>query len=231
MLFRSVSYLGVQVPNGIEGERTDLIANNAGASEVVFTYYKKLVGDIYTEIDAAPKNAGSYKVVVSAEEGSNYTAAASVEKTFEIRKRNITIKAADANKTYDGTALTKNEYKVMNTLPDEGLAKPEGKIADQITTITITGSQTDCGTSANKASGAKIQVGDKNGEDVTDNYDIKYVDGTLKVTEATATLKITTTFLDKVYDGVVIDNPIVPYTGVGGGSIKDRKSTRLNSSH
>ena len=91
---------------------------------------------------------------------------------FSISKKALTITADDASKVYDGTALTKNTY--THTITATG---------DVIESVTINGSQTNVGNSNNVPSAAVI----KNASDmnVTANYDITYVNGTLEVTMKT----------------------------------------------
>lgn len=94
----------------------------------------------------------------------------------EPEKPTVTITAGSGSKTYDGTALTTSSYTY------EGLND-----GDSIEDVTITGSQTIVGTSNNVASAAKIV--DADGQDVTSSYSINYVDGSLEVTKASATVK------------------------------------------
>ena len=88
--------------------------------------------------------------------------------TLEVTKKALTITADSDTKVYDGTALTKNSY--TNTALAEG---------DAIESVTVTGSQTDVGSSANVPSGAVIK---KDTEDRTSCYEITYTNGTLTVT-------------------------------------------------
>ena len=85
----------------------------------------------------------------------------------------LTITAASDKKVYDGDPLTNDGYELT-----------DGKLAtgDKIDSVTVTGSQTLVGSSDNVASAAVV----KNGEtDVTANYEITYVKGTLTVTDGT----------------------------------------------
>lgn len=93
--------------------------------------------------------------------------------TLEITKAPLTVTAKSAEKVYDGKALTANTCEVKGSL-----AKGH-KIS-----ATVTGSQTQIGSSKNKASNVKIV--DANGNDVTSNYEITYVEGTLTVKAANA---------------------------------------------
>ena len=109
--------------------------------------------------------------------------------TLEVTPKPLTITAADATKTYDSTPLTKNAY--AKTALAEG---------DEIVAVTISGSQTNVGESANKAESASIR--NSAGEDVTNCYAITYVDGTLKVTPKTLTITAGTNH--KEYDGTAL---------------------------
>ncbi len=82
----------------------------------------------------------------------------------------LKITAESDTKVYDGDALTKDSYTHTDLV--------EG---DMIESVTITGSQTGAGSSANIPSAAVIKNGDA---DVTANYEIEYVNGTLTVTQA-----------------------------------------------
>ena len=86
----------------------------------------------------------------------------------------IEITAGSDKKVYDGTELTNNTWKQTG-----------GKLADgdTIQSVTVTGSQTLVGESKNVARGAKIV--NAAGADVTGNYAVTYINGTLKVTDGT----------------------------------------------
>ena len=116
--------------------------------------------------EVIPKDAGVYRVRISWTE-DNIPA---LEKTFEILPAQVTLTADSTSAKCDGTALTKNSYTIS------GLAK-----GDTVKSVTITGSQTGPGSCDNVPSAAKI-VNDK-GEDVTDCYDITYLNGKLTVSE------------------------------------------------
>ncbi len=92
--------------------------------------------------------------------------------TVEITARTIGITADSNSKVYDGTALT-----------DSGWSLSSGTVAtgEAIESVNVTGSQITVGSSGNVASGAVIKDGET---DVTANYSISYVKGTLTVTKA-----------------------------------------------
>ena len=94
----------------------------------------------------------------------------------------IEITAASDSKEYDGDPLTNDGYDLT-----------DGELADgnEIDSVTVTGSQTDAGTSPNVASDAKIV--DSNGTNVTAAYDIEYVDGELEVTPYSKEITVTIT--------------------------------------
>ena len=100
----------------------------------------------------------------------NYVVTAITNGTLTIKKKVLKITADSASAECDGTALTKNSYTIS------GLAK-----GDSVESVTITGSQTGPGSCDNVLSAAKIVNAD--GEDVTDCYDITYVNGKLTVAE------------------------------------------------
>ena len=110
-----------------------------------------------------------------------------VAKTFSIAKKPVTFTGASADKVYDGTALSTNDFSVV------------GLLAGHTATATVTGSQTNVGTSSNVVSAAVIADGDSN--DVTANYAINYVDGELEVTPASITITVAGTPSTAVYNG------------------------------
>ena len=102
---------------------------------------------------------------------------------LKVVKKPITITAESAEKVYDGGALTAEGYTTT------GLA--DGDVLDS---VTVTGSQTLVGMSDNVPSDVKIvrpaptQDDPNHVDDVNGNYDITYVNGTLKVTAQTLTI-------------------------------------------
>lgn len=121
--------------------------------------------------------------------------------TLTVTKKPLTIKADSDTKVYDTTPLTKNNY--TNTALAAG---------DTIESVTVAGSQTAVGESANKPSAAVIKNGN---EDVTANYDITYVNGTLKVTKKVVT--ITAKSDTKTYDGTALTNDGYTVSGLESG--------------
>ena len=132
-----------------------------------------------------------------------YAGLSSVEKTYEINQKTLTVTTPGASKKYDGTPLT---------------ATAEGKITgfvkDEKADFTITGSQTDAGSSKNTYTlifadqeGASASATAKSG-----NYTVSEKVGTLTVTGQTINPD------DKDYDkefGIVVNSPSdVTYNGL-----------------
>ncbi|MBR6223697.1 MAG: leucine-rich repeat protein [Lachnospiraceae bacterium] len=115
-----------------------------------------------------------YKVVGN----DNYNDSEADSVSVTIAKKPISITADSASKPYDGDALTKDGY----TVSENDLAK-----GDVISKVTVTGTQTDVGSSDNVPSAAVIKKGDS---DVTSNYDITYKKGKLSVTKADPTYEV-----------------------------------------
>ena len=91
--------------------------------------------------------------------------------THTVTHAPLTIKAADAEKAYDGTPLTADGISVIGGVLAEG---------DYVDSYTLEGSQTRVGRSENLIT--EIVIRDRYGNDVTKCYAIETVAGTLKVT-------------------------------------------------
>lgn len=153
-----------------------------GTEHNVKGYTVKISDPRYTEKDftftgkaeASGVNAGTYETGLKAEQFKN-TNARFTNVKFVIKADGVlTITPMDLTITAgskDGIApVTCNEYESTD------LAK-----GDVIESVKITGEQLEPGQSPNVASDAVIK--NAKGEDVTKNYNIKYVDGTLKAVE------------------------------------------------
>ncbi len=112
--------------------------------------------------------------------------------------------AADAEKVYDGTALTKTDGVTWSGLP-----------AGFTVEATSAGSQTNAGESANVVSDGYV-IKDGNGNDKTANFtNVTKVPGTLKVTKAPVTIK--TGSAEKEYDGTALTESTVDIEGLVDG--------------
>ena len=165
-------------------------------------------------------NVASGAVIVSGtgDEEVNVTAnyqITYVDGTLAVTPRIITVLADSNSKVYDGTALTDSGYTILpeNTAtPTYGLAA-----GHTLSNITVTGSQTLVGSSANVPSGGAILAADE--ADVTDNYTILYANGTLTVTPKALT--ITADSNTKIYDGTALTDSGYTPAGLAAGDYVD----------
>ncbi len=133
--------------------------------EEVITGYKV----VYLDKDGSevqPIKVGEYYARVYWKDSKKF----GFEKTFKILPASVTLTADSASTKCDGIALTKDSYTC------EGLAA-----GDTVKSVTITGSQTGPGSSENVPSA--VTIVNAKGEDVTNCYDITYVNGKLTVSE------------------------------------------------
>jgi hypothetical protein len=121
-----------------------------------------------------------------------------VNGTLEVTRRALEITAASDSKEYDGTALANSGYSIT----DGSLAA-----GDTLESVTVIGSQTVVGSSDNVLGNAVI----KNGSDVdvTDSYNITYVNGTLEVTPVPSTYKFVYDVPDLI---IATEESVVPVT-------------------
>lgn len=153
----------------------------------------------YTISGNTGTNAGKYTITF--EGRNNYTGRKTI--TWIINKRPVTITADSASKTYDGTELTKNSV----TTSAQDNTKNIGMISSHhVHTWTVSGSQTTAGSSYNTVTAATIYNGASSTHggsgdtaNVTNNYDITFAKGTLKVTARPITYKANDE--SKVYNG------------------------------
>ncbi len=131
----------------------------------------------YVSIKYDPKTSNIHSdqkvVVMFTEYSSSVMSIAMVEPILKIDPRPITVVASSASKIFDGTPLTSGTaYLSKGSLCSGHTMK-----------VTVRGSIDYLGTEANKI--ARVVITNELGEDVTDNYDITTVDGTLIVYETT----------------------------------------------
>ena len=161
--------------------------------------------DVYTEEDfqiknsakatVKGKNAGSYDMNLTPDDFENINdrfenvTFVIVDGKLTIEKRKVTLTSADASKEYDGEPLTSNEITVGG---EDGFVENEG------VTYTVTGAQTEVGSSANSFTYIA-----KDGTNL-DNYDITKTEGKLTVTKnekQEVTVYITGHTDSKMYNG------------------------------
>lgn len=113
----------------------------------------------------------SVRTVIKDADGNDVTALYKINENFgelSVTSRKITITADSRDKVYDGAPLECNTYTITGEL-----ANGDGAV------VVIAGSQTKIGSTKNRVVSVVIMHGD---DDVTKNYSIVTVDGTLKVT-------------------------------------------------
>ena len=133
---------------------------------------------------------------------------------LEVIPREITIKADDASKLYDDTPLTASGYEIVS---EKTLV-----LDHYISSISIDGSIIDAGTSNNTPSNAVIRDG--NDRNVTFNYDITYLDGTLEVLKRK--IKVQTDSAEHLYDDTIFSyNSGRLVSGYGDGVLSTQSAT------
>ena len=118
---------------------------------------------------------------------NNYTFGESIIGTLTVTPVAIELTAASDSKQYDGTPLTKNDYKITNGafVGEEGLAS-----------VTVVGSQTLVGSSANTITAHSLKA-----NTLAQNYTITYQPGELKVTQNEKAITVTANSHTWEYDG------------------------------
>ena len=180
---------------GINGTGSDIVTEE-------YTITGLASGDVLTVTGYQPvsgKDAGTYpkdtfdgtvSITRNGVDVSSYYDVTTTAGKLKINKANLTITADSNSKEYDGTPLTDDGW--QDTAP-AGL-----KGTDAVESVTVTGTITEVGTEDNFASAAVVKNGEK---DVTENYDITYVAGTLEITESETALVIGSSTKSWTYDG------------------------------
>jgi len=150
---------------GYDGSSHSITAETDGGGEITYD-------------NNGRTQAGTSTVTIHASASDNYLAEDSAA-TITITRRSITVAAGSASKPYDGQALVSGEYSVIS-----------GSLAgsDTIVDVKTSGSVTEVGKAANTIAG--ITIKNASGQDVTDNYEITTVDGTLEITPSSDNSKI-----------------------------------------
>ena len=149
-------------------------------------------------------SANSYSINWGSTNQDNYQVTEELG-TLEViaNSKEITLTAASASKSYDSTALTKDEVTAS------GL--PEGFTVE----ATASGSQTDAGYSANVVNDGYV-IKNASGADKTANFtNVRKVDGKLTVSKATVT--VTTNTASKTYDGTALFGSDASVSGLVSG--------------
>ncbi len=139
-----------------------------------------------TEI-AAPTNAGTYQISISAAAGNNYNAVDAVKQTFTIAQKELTITANEQTITYSRPIETGTAQVTVSGLA-EGDALTDITLTTQDTNVTKNGTIT--------PSAATIKDDEV---DVTANYQITYNTGNLTINAKEMT--VTAEGYEGIYDG------------------------------
>ncbi|MDO4176116.1 MAG: InlB B-repeat-containing protein [Bacillota bacterium] len=196
----------VETPITVTANSNSKTYDGTALQDKGYTYTENVLaaGDKLTAVvSGSIKDAGdqenkvvSYKVMRGDKDVTEfYTFSDSVSGKLTVLPKAITIKSKDAEKEYDGTALTKNEL-------TETPAFAPGDTA----TFNYTGSQTEVGNSQNTFTCTLAKGVDP------DNYTISLEYGTLKVTRVTEPIVITAASQEKTYDGQPLTNGGFTYT-------------------
>ena len=127
-------------------------------------------------ITSVGRSINTFDIAISDAQGQDVTYMYKVNAEYgilEVSPREITITAGSAEKVYDGAPLFCREYTVTSGY---GQALPEGHSIE----VSVSGMQTEVGRSENGI--ASYTITDASGNDVTANYSVRLVGGTLQVT-------------------------------------------------
>ena len=142
-----------------------------------------------TDVGTKRNEYKSYRVERSdgADVTANYTFGEPVIGTLTVTPVAIELTANSAAKAYDGTPLTDSGYTISSGsfVGEEGLAG-----------VTVEGSQTAVGSSANTITGHKLKS-----NTLAKNYTITYANGTLTVTQSEKVITVTANSHTWEYDG------------------------------
>ena len=171
------------------------------SGEYTYTQGVLVNGDkLIATVEGSQTDAGSsanrvtgYKVMYGEKDvTANYTFAQSVDGTLTVKPVAIELTANSAEKSYDGTPLTDGGYRITKGrfVGEEGLAS-----------VTVEGSQTLVGTSANVIKAHALKDNTK-----AQNYTITYQPGTLEVRNRNSKYHLTVEANSgsKVYDGTAL---------------------------
>ncbi len=136
---------------------------------------------------------GSFSVTRGTDEVTDLYAITVVAGKLTVKQREITLTAGSSSKIYDGRPLTNNSYKISKGSLVKG---------HKLKNVSVSGSQTEIGSSANVIDKKSIKITDGKGNEVTKNYKITTATGTLTVSRDPVTpITLSVGDCSKVYDG------------------------------
>ena len=173
-------------------------------------------GTTWTTTKPTRTTAGTTTVQVKIVGDKNHNDTSVISTTIKIDKRAITVKAAVAEKIYDGTVLTKTD----------GCESSTNLVLGHEAKCTNTGALLNAGSSGNTLS--KVSVVSATGADVTDNYEITKEGGrlTVKPKSLAVTWGSTTTF---TYNGNAQAPTASVTTGISNETMTVTKTTGTNA--
>ena len=173
-------------------------------------------GTTWTTTKPTRTTAGTTTVQVKIVGDKNHNDTSVISTTIKIDKRAITVKAAVAEKIYDGTVLTKTD----------GCESSTNLVSGHEAKCTNTGALLNAGSSGNTLS--KVSVVSATGADVTDNYEITKEGGrlTVKPKSLAVTWGSTTTF---TYNGNAQAPTASVATGISNETMTVTRTTGTNA--
>ena len=173
-------------------------------------------GTTWTTTKPTRTTAGTTTVQVKIVGDKNHNDTSVISTTIKIDKRAITVKAAVAEKIYDGTVLTKTD----------GCESTTNLVSGHEAKCTNTGALLNAGSSGNTLS--KVSVVSATGADVTDNYEITKEGGrlTVKPKSVAVTWGSTTTF---TYNGNAQAPTASVATGISNETMTVTRTTGTNA--
>ena len=173
-------------------------------------------GTTWTTTKPTRTTAGTTTVQVKIVGDKNHNDTSVISTTIKIDKRAITVKAAVAEKIYDGTVLTKTD----------GCESTTNLVSGHEAKCTNTGALLNAGSSGNSLS--KVSVVSATGTDVTDNYEITKEGGrlTVKPKSLAVTWGSTTTF---TYNGNAQAPTASVTTGISNETMTVTRTTGTNA--
>lgn len=189
------------------GEKPDYRANLVGKDKV-----QSIDFDMERKTGTVSASVNEQSVVIVDEDGNDVTYCYEIvgsAKNVRVNKRQITVKVKGAEKTYDGTPLTCEEY--------ESVVLAYSDVME----LAFNTSITDCGSVLNEPT---VLIKNENGQDVTSHYTVNVEAGTLTVNKRSITVTALATENGRAYDGTPLtcdDFEITEGSLVDGESITE----------
>jgi hypothetical protein len=164
--------------------------------------------------DLSLTNAGTYYIWrkwTADENHSNTNSGTKIDATVTIYKKPVIVIADSETQTYNGKSLSKSTFTYT------------ALVTGHVITCSVAGSITDVGSVYNVPSGAKIYTNSDKTTEVTSNYNISYVKGSLSVTARPVTYKADNQ--SKTYDGSALSASNTATETAGDGLVSGHTAT------